>query len=171
MKTACGHLRKLTDRQICAVLKWHQESIEFRRSHGTLRDLAGLFGVSLRAVRGCFEIPIPASGHRRPLEASRSPGRRGRPRHLNPAEIAFAFAWRDAGLRFRRRHGTVASLARTLGVGTSTIHDCIRRKGRYTQGAQEATVFRAADRANPRRLDNTIRAALLRAWLRPKPKC
>ena len=166
MKTACGHLRKLTDRQIRAVLKWHQASIEFRRSHGTLRDLAGLLGVSSRAVRGCFEIPIPASGHRRPLEASRSPGRRGRPRHLNPAEIAFAFAWRDASRRFRRQHGTAASLARELGVGTSTIHDCIRRQGRYSRRAQ-LQVCPATRRAAMS--DNAVRAALLRAWLRPKP--
>jgi hypothetical protein len=166
MKTACGHLRKLTDRQIRAVLKWHQASIEFRRSHGTLRDLAGLLGVSLRAVRGCFEIPISASDHSRPLEAFRSPSGLGRPRHLNPAEIAFAFAWREASRRFRAQHGTAASLARELGVGTSTIHDCIRRQGRYSRRAQLHGC--PATRRAPVS-DNAVRAALLRAWLRPKP--
>ena len=166
MKTACGHLRKLTDRQIRAVLKWHRESIEFRRSHGTLRDLAGLLGVSLRAVRGCFEFPIPASGHRRPLDAFRSPSGPGRPRRLNSAEIAFAFAWREATRRFRAQHGTVASLALELGVGTSTIHDCIRRQGRYSRRAQ-LSGCRATRRAPLS--DNAVRAALLRAWLRPKP--
>ena len=166
MKTAYGSPPKLTNRQIRAVLKWHQASIEFRRSHGTLRDLAGLLGVSLRAIRGCFEIPISASGHTRPLEAFRLPSGPGRPRRLNPAEIAFAFAWREATRRFRAQHGTVASLALELGVGTSTIHDCIRRQGRYSRRAQ-LSGCRATRRAPLS--DNAVRAALLRAWLRPKP--
>ena len=168
MKTACGHLRKLTDRQIRAVLKWHQESIEFRRSHGTLRDLAGLLGVSLRAVRGCFEIPISASDHSRPRQAFRSPSGLGRPRHLNPAEIAFAFAWREAGRRFRAQHGTAASLALELGVGTSTIHACIRRRGHYIQRAH-VDLGQSTRGSQPPVSDNAVRAAHLRAWLRPKP--
>jgi hypothetical protein len=161
MKAPCGARRKLTDRQISDVLKWHQEGTEFRRAHGTLSDLAHVLGVSLHAVRGCFEIGAPVDNHRVPM--SHLPHRPGRPRHLNPAQIAFALAWRRAGSEFRARHGTVASLARILGVGTSTIHDCIHRKGRYTQGS-EVTVGHAAAR------DNAARAALLSAWLRPNSK-
>ena len=167
MKTSCGPPRKLTDRQIIQVLNWHQEAMEFRHAHGTVRDLASVLGVSMHAVRGCFEISVPVDNHQIPM--SHSPDRPGRPRHLHSAQIAFALAWRSAGRQFRAQHGTVASLARTLGVGTSTIHDCIRRKGRYTQGAR-ATVFLAVGRASPPRLDNAVRAALLRAWLRPEPK-
>jgi len=157
MKTPCGHLRKLTDRQIREVLKWHQEAIEFRRTHGSLKGLATLLGVSSHAVRGCFRIRIPGTPKGDGIQASHSPGR---PRHLNPDQIAFAVAWRNAGRQFRARHGTVAILARSLGVGASTIHDCIRRKGRYV----------TAHRANPPRSHATIRAELLHAWLRPSPK-
>jgi hypothetical protein len=133
METPCGPPRKLTDRQIIQVLKWHQEAIEFRHAHGTVRDLALVLGVSMHAVRGCFEISVAVP--KRQIPMSHSPDRPGRPRHLNPAQIVFAVAWRSADRQFRARHGTVASLARTLGVGASTIHDCIRRKGRYAQRA------------------------------------
>jgi hypothetical protein len=159
MKTPCGHLRKLTDQQIVQVLNWHQEAIEFQHAHGTQRQLAHLLGVSLHAARGCFEIRVPANNRR--IQSSPSPHRPGRPRHLNPDQIAFAVAWRNAGRQFRARHGTVASLARSLGVGTSTIHDCIRRKGRYMRGTQVA-----ARLTNPPRTDEAVRAELLHAWLR-----
>src|SRR5258707_370142 len=157
MKTPCGPPRKLTDRQIIQVLNWHQEAIEFRHAHGTVRDLARVFGVSLHAVRGCFEIRAPVDS--RQIQMSHSPDRPGRRRYLNPAQIAFAVAWRREGRQFRAQHGTVESFARTLGVGAWTIHDCIRRKGRYT------TVCQAAGRAGPPRSDDAVRAALLRAWL------
>jgi hypothetical protein len=163
MKIPCGPPRKLTDRQIVQVLNWHQQAIEFRRAHGTLRDLAHVLGVSLHAVRGCFAIRVPGSASNRRIQSPHSPGRAGRPRHLNPAQIAFAIAWRDGGRQFRARHGTVASLGRVLGVGASTIHDCIRRQGRYTQHA-------AARRASPPTSDVEVRAALLRAWWRSGPK-
>jgi transposase len=166
MKIPCGPPRKLTDRQIAQVLNWHQEAIEFRQAHGTVRDLAHVLGVSLHAVRGCFESRISRSANRR-IQTSRAPGRPGRPRHLNPAQTAFAIAWREAGRRFRARHGTVAMLARTLGVGTSTIHDCIRRKGRYTQCA-DVVVCQPTRRGSPSMSDVAVRAALLRAWLRPR---
>ncbi len=163
MNIPCGPPRKLTDKQIAQVLNWHQEAIEFRHAHGTVRDLAHVLGVSLHAVRGCFENRIPGSANSRRIQTSRAPGRPGRPRHLTPARIVFAVAWRRAGRQFRARHGTVASLARALGVGASTIHDCIRRNGQYIQRA-------AACRASPPTSDDAVRAALLRAWLRSEPK-
>jgi hypothetical protein len=163
MTIPCGHLRKLTDGQIAQVLIWHQEAIEFRYAHGTLRDLAHVLGVSLHAVRGCLELRIPDSANDRRIQVSPSHGRPGRPRHLTPAQIVFVVAWRHAGREFRARHGTVASLARALGVGASTIHDCIRRNGRYTQRAP-------ARRAGPPTSDDAVRAALLRAWSRSAPK-
>lgn len=169
MKTPCGHLRKLTDGQIREVLKWHQEAIEFRRRHGALDDLAILLGVTLHAVRGCFENRIPCTAKEDGIQASHSRGRRGRPRHLNPEQIAFAIAWRNVGRRFYARHGSVACLARKLGVGASTIHDCIRRQGQYTQHAHtnkyEARITRRSEMP-----DDARRSALLRAWLRPKQK-
>jgi hypothetical protein len=167
MKTPCGALRKLTDRQIIQVLKWHQEAVEFRHAHGTVRELAYVLGVSKHAVRGCFESGVPFTKHQHPAVHSRT--RPGRPRHLNPAQLAFTLAWRSAGREFRTRHGTVESLARTLGVGASTIHDCIRRKGHYAQ-CTHVTASQALGRASPPRSDNEIRTALLRAWLRPIPK-
>jgi hypothetical protein len=163
MTVRCGPPRKLTDRQIARVLNWHHEAIEFRCAHGTLRDLAHLLGVSLHAVRGCLEIRSLGSASKRRIQSSPSRGRPGRPRHLTPAQIVFVVAWRHAGRQFRARNGTVASLARALGVGASTIHDCIRRNGRYTQRA-------AGRRASPPTSDDTVRAALLRAWSRSEPK-
>ena len=163
MRIPCGHLRKLTDGQIVQVLIWHQEAIEFRHAHGTLRDLAHVLGVSLHAVRDCLELRIPDSANDRRIQFAPSHGRPGRPRHLTPAQIVFVVAWRHAGREFRARHGTVASLARALGVGASTIHDCIRRNGRYTQRA-------TARRASLPTSDDAVRAALLRAWSRSAPK-
>ena len=135
MKTPCGTFRKLTDAQIRKVLKWHQEAIEFRHSHGTIRDLASLLGVSFDAVRGCFERRSPDTAESGGIRTPHSATRRGRPRHLNAAQIAFAIAWRNASREFHARHGNIASLARELGVGASTIHDCIRRNGEYRQRA------------------------------------
>jgi len=161
MKIPCGSPRKLTDRQIIRVLEWHREVIEFRRAHGTTCDLAHVLGVSFHVVRACFEMRVPLNRPRIPI--SHSAGRAGRPRHLSPAQIAFAVAWRNVGRQFRARHGTVASLACTLGVGASTIHDCIRRKGWYTQSNSVT-----ACRASLHRSDDAIRAALLRRWPRPR---
>jgi hypothetical protein len=166
MKTPCGPPRKLTDRQIDQVLNWHQEANEFRHAHGTARDLARVLGVSMHAVRGCFEIRVRGSANKGRTRWSHPPGR---PRHLNPAQIAFAIAWRNAGRQFRARHGTVASLARTLGVGGSTIHDCIRRKGRYAQRGH-VVVCQEAGRASLPKSDDVVRAALLRAWSRSAAK-
>jgi len=168
MKTSCGSFRKLTDRQIREVLKWHQETIEFRHSHGTLWDLASLFGVSLDAVRGCFERRSPDTAESGGSRMPHSAVRRGRPRHLNGTQIAFAIAWRNAGREFRARHGNIASLARRLGVGASTIHDCIRRNGEYRQRADadagQGSKFRQDHL--PLSMD-ARRAALLRSWRRP----
>ena len=167
MKTPCGSFRKLTDRQIWEVLKWHQETTEFRHSHGTLRDLASLLGVSPDAVRGCFRSRNPGTAQSRGITASHAPPRRGRPRHLDvAAQIAFAIAWYNAGREFHARHGSIACLARKLGVGASTIHACIRRKGRYRQCANvEAGTARNCRQG--RLSMSARRAALLRAWRRP----
>lgn len=164
MRNIRGSPRKLTNRQIREVLKWHQEAIEFRHSHGTLHSLAGLLGVSVHAVRGCFEGRIPAPGHDRRNLVARSLERRGHPRHLNPAHVSFVIAWHNEGRRFHARRGNVASWARRLGVSASTIHDCIRRKGRYKRRAHVEVC-----KARNLRLmsDDALRAILLRAWLRP----
>jgi len=165
MKTRCGHPRKLSDRQIRKVMKWHQEALEFRRRHGTLVDLAIVLGTSLRAVRGCLENRIARAPHGAGILAPRAPGRRGRPRHLNPAQIAFAIAWHEAGRRFYVRHGSIAGLARRLGASASTIHDCIRREGRYRQRAgADASKAPSSHRNQPSTPDNVRRSALLRAW-------
>jgi hypothetical protein len=167
MKIPRGHFRKLTDQQISHVLKWHQEGIEFRCAHGTVNDLASLLGVSSHAVRRCFgarNLGIP-KGDR--MHTSHFPGRCGRRRHLNPAQMAFALAWRRAGRQFHAQHGTVATLAHKLGVGASTIHDCIRRKGLYQQRADaHQNQAHGSGRAYlPTSMSARI-AALLRAWPR-----
>jgi hypothetical protein len=147
----------LSDRQIREVMKWHQEAIDFRRAHGTQRDLAILLGVSLHAVRGCFESQIP--------HMPESRVRRGRPRHLDADQIAYVLAWRRVAWQFRACHGSVPGLARKLGVGASTIHDCVRRKGRYIQFAH----VNGYQAHNSRRVhsspsDNALRSTLFRAW-------
>ncbi len=168
MKTPCGSLRKLTDRQIREVMKWHQEALEFRRAHGTLKGVAILLGVSVHAVRGCFENTVPGTSNADGIQAS---GRRGRPRHLNPAQIAFAIAWREAARRFHATHGSIAGLARRLGVSASTIHDCIRRQGRYRQRVDaDASKSQKAGRNQLPMRDNARRSALLRVWPRPQRK-
>jgi transposase len=160
MKTRCGHPRKLSDRQIREVMKWHQQAIEFRRAHGTQRDLARLLGVSLHAVRGCFDSQIP--------HTSKSRVRRGRPRHLDADQIAFALAWRRVAWQFQARYGSVPGLARKLGVGASTIYDCVRRKGRYIQFAYvDGYQAHISRRGHPSLSDNAVRARLLRAWRSP----
>jgi hypothetical protein len=171
MKSRCGHFRRLTDREIRKVLMWHQEAVEFRHSHGTVRDLASLLGVSLDVVRGCFESRSRGTSKGSGVAVYHSLTRRGRPRHLKPAQIAFALAWRNRGREFRARHGSIASLAHELGVGASTIHDCIRRKGRYVQrSAADACKARNSRRTHLPISNSALRAALLRAWSRPKPK-
>ena len=172
MKSRCGHFRKLTDREIRRVLMWHQKAIKFRHSHGGLRDLASLLGVSLDAARGCFRSRSPGTAQSHRIVASHVSARRGRPRHLEAAaQIAFAIAWYNAGREFRARHGSIASLARELGVGASTIHDCISRKGRYVQrSAVDASRAQNSRRAHLPISNNALRASLLRAWSRPKPK-
>ncbi len=165
VKTPCGTYRKLTDAQIREVLQWHEEAIEFRHSHGTLRDLASLLGVSLDAVRGCFERRSPDTAESGGIRTRHPAAPRGRPRHLDAAQIEFALAWRNASREFRARHGTIASLARRLGVGASTIHDCIRRKGEYRQRAPGKA--RLSDRTQSPLSMNARRAALLRSWRRP----
>ena len=169
MKTPCGPPRSLDDGQIIQVLRWHQEAMEFRRVHGTLRDLAQVFGVSVHVIRGCFETRRRSSANTRRTQSANAVERRGRPPHLESGQIAFAVAWRNVGRQFRARHGTVAGLARRLGVGASTIHDCIRRNGSYTQRAHVAG-DKAVCRASPTRSDDAVRAALLRDWLRSLPK-
>ena len=168
MKSRCGHFRRLTDREIAKVLRWHQEAVEFRHSHGTVRDLASLLGVSLHVVRGCFESRSRGTSKGLGVAVSHSLTRRGRPRHLNAAQMAFALAWRHAGREFRARHGSIARLAGELGVGASTIHDCIRRKGQYRQRAQaDAGKARSSRRGQSPTSMDAQRAALLRAWRRP----
>ena len=168
MKAPCGTFRKLTNAQIREVLKWHKEAIEFRHSHGTLRDLASLLGVSLDAVRGCFERRNPDTAESGEIRTPHSVARRGRPRHLDGAQIKFALAWRNSGREFHARHGNIASLARELGVGTSTIHDCIRRNGEYTQRADAGAGQGSKFRQDHLPLSmNARRAALLRTWRRP----
>ena len=168
MKTRCGHPRKLSDREILEVMKWHQEAIEFRRAHGTLRGVAILLGVSVHAVRGCLENRIPGTSNADGIQAI---GRRGRPRHLSPAQIRFVIAWHETGRRFYARHGSIAGLARRLGVSASTIHDCIRREGRYRQRADaDASKSQRAGRNQLPMRDNARRSALLRAWPRPQRK-
>lgn len=163
MKTRCGHPRKLSDRQIREVMKWHQEAIEFRRAHRTQRDLARLLGVSLHAVRGCFESQIH--------HTSNSRVRRGRPRHLDADQIAFVLAWRRVAWHFQARHGSVPGLARKLGVGASTIHDCVRRKGRYIQFVHvNGYHAHKSRRVHSSLSDNAVRATLLLAWRRPDLK-
>jgi hypothetical protein len=164
MKTPCGTFRKLTNAQIREVLQWHQEAVEFRHSHGTRRDLASLLGVSFDAVRGCFERRNPDTAESRAIRTPHCAARRGRPRHLDAAQIEFALAWRNASREFHARHGNIANLARSLGVGASTIHDCIRRNGEYRQRALGQA--RRSDRTQSPLSMNARRAALLRTWRR-----
>ncbi len=50
---------------------------------------------------------------------------RGAPRKLSDDQIKTILAWHDARRQFRRHHGTLAALARRLGVSTYAISWCI----------------------------------------------
>ncbi len=164
MKYPSGPPRKLSDRQIREVLIWYQRGKNFRRCHGTVRNLAALLSVSAHAIRGVVE----PSGGTRDIACRRPENRRGRPRHLNPVQVAFVIAWRKAGRQFRERQGSIAELADKLDVSASTIHDCIRRKGRYTRSGRVSPSTRLKDgQTRPLLSDETLRSKLLRTWLRP----
>ena len=163
MRHLSGPPRKLSDREIREVLTWYQRAENFRRCHGTVRDLASLLGVSSHAVRGIVE----PSGRTRDIAYRLPETRCGRPRHLNPSQVAFVIAWRKAGRQFRERHGSVAELAQKMDVSPSTIHDCIRRKGRYTRsGRVDSSTRREGGRVRPLRSEETLRSKLLRTWRR-----
>lgn len=165
MKYPSGPPRKLNDRQIREVLAWYQRAENFRRCHGTARDLAALLGVSSHAVRGVVEH----SGRIRDIAYRLPENRRGRPRHLNPSQVKFVIAWREAGRRFLARQRSVADLAHKMNVSASTIHDCIRRKGRYTQSDHVGQFTRRKGGQNrPLPSDEALRSTLLRAWPRSR---
>ncbi len=162
MKYPSGPPRKLSSRQIREVLTWYQRAENFRRCHGTVRNLAAILSVSSHAVRGVVERA--GSGGTRDIACRRPANRRGRPRHLNPSQVAFVIAWRQAGREFRDRHGSVAELAHKMDVSASTIHDCIRRKGQYTRSGRVGSTRRKGGQTRPLRSDETLRSKLLRTW-------
>jgi transposase len=163
MRYPSGPPRKLSDRQIRAVLTWYETAENFRRRHGTARDLAALLGVSSHAVRGIVEL----SDRTRDMASPLSKIRRGRPRLLNAAQVAFVIAWREAGRQFLAQQGSVAGLAHRMDVSASTIHDCIRRKGRYKRSDHvRSSTKRGGGRTRPLLSDKALRSMLLRAWRR-----
>jgi hypothetical protein len=121
MSHPCGPPHKLTRAQIRRVLRWHARGVAFRATHGTARDLARKLHASIYAVRRALQ------GDRTHV----SKGAVGRKRLLPPAQHVILRRWRAAGRRFRARHLTAQQLADALGVSRVTIHDCIRRRGRY----------------------------------------
>jgi hypothetical protein len=138
-----GASRHLTDAQIPKALAWHRKAVEFRRSHGTVLELAARLGTSVGAVRYCISV----NGRYAQREGRRGTHKRshsitqarkrsvtGRPRLLtDDAQVAVVMRWHRAYLAFHRRQGTAAMLAAKLGVSTKTLHDCIQRQGRYKQ--------------------------------------
>jgi transposase len=163
MRYPSGPPRRLSDRQIRAVLTWYKKAENFRRRHGTARDLAALLGVSSHAVRGIVELSDRTRGMACPLPENR----RGRPRHLNAAQESFVIAWREAGRQFLAQQGSVAELAHRMDVSASTIHDCSRRKGRYARTDHVCPpTKRKGGRTRPLLADEALRSKLLRAWRR-----
>jgi transposase len=163
MKYPSGPRRKLSDRQIRAVLTWYETAVNFRRRHGTARNLAALLGVSSHVVRGIAELSDRTRGLPCPLPKNR----RGRPRQLNAAQVAFVIAWREAGRQFLAQQGSVAELAHRMDVSASTIHDCIRRKGRYARSDHVGrSTTRKGGRTRPLLANEALRSKLLRAWRR-----
>jgi transposase-like protein len=167
MTSRRGAPRKLTPADVCDILRWHAQGIAFRSAQGTLRDLARRLGVSVSTLHS------DVAGPHRPHLASRG----GRPPALSPSQREEVRSWRAAGQGHRETQGTVAQLARRLGVSPRTIFACIARAGRFPTDAPTATAVSApracADpvsrpRAKPaeraRERDSALRNALLRAW-------
>jgi hypothetical protein len=158
----CGPPHKLTRAQIRRVLRWHARAVAFRTTHGTARDVARRLGVKVYAVR-------------RALQDDRTEGALGRRRLLSPAQHVLVRRWRAAGRRFRATHLTAQQLADAQGVSRSTIHDCIRRHGRYAAVAPidsaHINARSVGSRSEAIRPDTSAavaeRAALLGAWPRP----
>jgi hypothetical protein len=165
MRCPCGPPRKLSGRQIREVLKWHDEADKFRRRHGTVRDLAALLNVSSHVIRRIVE-PSGSRGARG-IGSLQRESRPGRPRHLSAVKIAFVIEWCSAGREFRIRHGSLAMLALKMDVSASTIHDCIRRRGRYMQLAHVGLcTMSKSGRTRRYRSDEALRSELLRGWRR-----
>jgi hypothetical protein len=172
-----GASRHLTDAQILKALAWHRKAVDFRRSHGTVLELAAHLGTSVGAVRYCISV----NGHYAQREGRRGTHKRshsttharkrsvtGRPRLLTDAQVALVMRWHRAYLAFHRRQGTAAMLAATLGVSTKTLHDCIQRRGRYQQLHWSEKAARRERRLRETRTSanavHAMRNVLLNAW-------
>lgn len=155
MRRQVGAPRSLTQQQIRQVLRWHARYSDFHSRLGTLASLSQELGVSLHTIRRALKgssVPVEQLSSQQWLKVNR---------------------WRRLYRRFRATQPSAEVLARLLGVSRTTVFDCLRRKGRYTQRDQHALqpehgetrgTAGMATRAARRDADNTQRAALLRAW-------
>jgi transposase len=164
-----GPPRKLTDTKIRQVLAWHACRQKFRAQHGSVHQLAARLGVSTDVIYYC--IARYRSKANRPLRVkgavARIGPRRGRPSSLSDMKVRAVEAWYRRHNEFVERTVTAQALARRTGVSVRTIHDCIRRHGRYIQHSES--------RLNPTSSAGTSRGAdaeiqwrwvLLRRWRR-----
>jgi transposase len=167
MGLGCGPPRKLTDTQIRQVLSWHACRQKFRAHHGSVHQLAARLGVNTDVIYCC--IARYCRKGNRPLRvkgavARRGP-RRGRPPSLSDMKVRAVEAWYRRHNEFVERTGTAQALARRMGVSVRTIHDCIRRRGRYIQ-LSESSLNPTSSAGISRGADAEIqwRSVLLRRW-------
>jgi hypothetical protein len=138
MARRTGPPRKLTDEQILRVLSWHARWQRFCSLHGTQRSLSERLQVKNHLVHRCIERYRRLGAES--LSTSVIEPRCGRPKMLKVWQIRAVIAWHLRYKRFLARHGSVKSLAQSLGVSDRTIHSCIARQGAYRQLSQlEAT--------------------------------
>ena len=164
-----GPPRKLTDAQIRQVLAWHASWQKFRAQHESARRLAARLGVSQHVIYYCiarYRREGNRPSHFRGAVARTRP-RHGRPPSLRGSEARVVVAWYVRYMKFIERTGTARALARRMGVSEWTIHDCIRRRGRYAQ-LSESSLNRITRARTARGVEAEIlwRAVVLRRWRR-----
>lgn len=169
MGLGCGPPRKLTDTQIRQVLSWHACRQKFRAQQGSVHQLAARLGVNTDVIHCC--IARYRSKGNRPLRVKGAVGhigpRRGRPPLLSHIKVRAVEAWYRRHSEFIERTGTAQALARRMGVSVRTIHDCIRRHGRYIQHSESRlNRTRSARTSRGAKAEIQWRSVLLRRWRR-----
>ena len=128
MASRRGRPRVLTRQQIRIVLKWHQRRLRFRALVGSVRVFSRRQGIPVYVLRQAL-----ARGVLVPVAAKKA--------NYGHVELAhIVSAWVREYRRFAESDISNAQMASRLGVSRNTIHDCVKRKGRYIRSTRSEKV-------------------------------